>query len=156
MIISIINTIFDRFRDEKDSGILTLSHIYLLVGCSSPLWLCNNLHHSNQISLASGIMAIGIGDTIASVVGITYGNRRWPKSRKTYLGTFGFFLSHTLSLILFDYYFNGENHLNIFDFQLVIRILILSTISCLYETFTKHVDNLILPLIEYLLIRILF
>ncbi|KAH7642500.1 hypothetical protein HUG17_5545 [Dermatophagoides farinae] len=97
VIISIINTIFDRFRDEKDSGILTLSHIYLLVGCSSPLWLCNNLHHSNQISLASGIMAIGIGDTIASVVGITYGNRRWPKSRKTYLGTFGFFLSHTLS-----------------------------------------------------------
>ncbi|OTF80815.1 hypothetical protein BLA29_002223 [Euroglyphus maynei] len=94
---------------------------------------------------------------LASVVGITFGQRKWPKSRKTYLGTFGFFLSHSISFILFDYYFNG----NFFNFvnpshSLVIKVLIISTISCLYETFTKHVDNLILPLIEYLLIRILF
>uniref|UniRef100_A0A6P6Y6K7 dolichol kinase n=1 Tax=Dermatophagoides pteronyssinus TaxID=6956 RepID=A0A6P6Y6K7_DERPT len=151
VIVSIINTVFERFRDEKDSGILTLTHIYLLIGCSLPLWLCND-STNHRLLLSSGILSIGIGDTIASIVGITFGSRRqrWPNSSKTYIGTFGFFLSHFLSFFLLDYYYYN-NLFNTNQLQLVIKVLIISIITCLMETFTKHVDNLLLPLIEYFL-----
>ena len=35
----IITTAFDTFLDEKDSGNLILSHIYLLAGVAAPMWL---------------------------------------------------------------------------------------------------------------------
>ncbi|CAL1265387.1 unnamed protein product [Larinioides sclopetarius] len=36
---SAIQSAFEVFLDEKDSGILILTNIYLLVGCSCPIWL---------------------------------------------------------------------------------------------------------------------
>ncbi|KAI1285963.1 Cullin-3 [Halotydeus destructor] len=63
---NVIDKCFDRFRDEKDSGFLTLTNVYLLVGCALPLWLSSG--HSALGSM-SGIIAIGFGDTAASVVG---------------------------------------------------------------------------------------
>ena len=34
-----------------------------------------------------GMITIGIGDTMASVVGLRYGRRRWPNTKKTLEGT---------------------------------------------------------------------
>ena len=35
----------------------------------------------------SGIISIGVGDTMASVAGLRYGRRQWPNTKKTLEGT---------------------------------------------------------------------
>ena len=58
-----------QFLDSKDEGLLILTHIYLLVGCSLPIWIfpSNITSNKNEIMiLSSGIISLGIGDTAAS------------------------------------------------------------------------------------------
>lgn len=72
------------FVDEKDAGYIALTPIYLLVSVSAPLWLhpcpCdgNETGGSNLLTLLSGLLTIGIGDTAASVFGTLLGKHRWP------------------------------------------------------------------------------
>lgn len=59
-----------KFLDSKDEGLLILTHIYLLVGCSLPIWIfpfdiTNN--KTDILILSSGIISLGIGDTAASI-----------------------------------------------------------------------------------------
>ncbi|CAG2170443.1 unnamed protein product [Oppiella nova] len=88
-----IESVFDKFRDQKDSGFLTLTHIYLLIGCSLPLWISP----SNGISIASGVISVGLGDTAAAVGGSLFGRNRWRGSHKTYEGTFFAFIAQLMS-----------------------------------------------------------
>nr|CAG4641118.1 EOG090X0BFL [Eulimnadia texana] len=79
------------FLDEKDQGILILTHIYLLVGCSLPVWLNPNfapkLSYDQFLLASSGIVSLGIGDTAASICGTYFGVNKWPNSTKSLEGT---------------------------------------------------------------------
>ncbi|KNC87295.1 hypothetical protein SARC_00576 [Sphaeroforma arctica JP610] len=59
-----------KFTDERDSGPVILTHLYLLVGIALPLWL------------TSSMQSIGIGDATASFVGVRYGVHKWGASTK--------------------------------------------------------------------------
>lgn len=148
----VINQIFEHFRDEKDSGILTLTHIYLLVGCSAPLWLSSSLTDQSRLLLASGVITVGIGDSFASLGGFYFGFHKWPNSKKSYEGTLCSFVSQLISLLLLHISFRLPQIIlsDLFKFGLV------SLASSLAETFTRHVDNLILPLVQYALVLLLF
>ncbi len=75
------------FLDEKDKGQLILTPIYLLSGCSLPLWLCHNLGQSSAAQLLSAVLAVGLGDSAASVVDSSrLGRTRLPDSNKTWSG----------------------------------------------------------------------
>ena len=98
-----ISQVFDRFRDEKDSGILTLTHIYLLIGCSAPLWLSSSsssITNESKLLLASGVITVGIGDSFASIGGYYFGAHKWPNSSKSYEGTLCSFVSQLMALVL--------------------------------------------------------
>ncbi|XP_035825138.1 dolichol kinase isoform X2 [Aplysia californica] len=68
------------FVDERDQGVVFLTHIYLLAGLSLPLWISPNVLTADlaPLELYSGVLALGIGDTIACIAGRAFGRIRWP------------------------------------------------------------------------------
>eukprot|EP00434_Breviolum_minutum_P038309 symbB.v1.2.033976.t4/scaffold4304.1/size41633/1 len=80
---------------EDISKDLVLTHLYLLLGCSLPVWLecfLVPVVQSNVRPMA-GLLLIGIGDSCAALVGIRFGHRKWPGSHRTLLGTMAFVFS---------------------------------------------------------------
>ncbi|CAH1780759.1 unnamed protein product [Owenia fusiformis] len=163
-----IHNAFQVFVDEKDGGIVILTHIYLLIGCAVPLWLSQKLQSEPPIALFSGIISIGIGDTTASIFGTKFGKTKWPNSKKSVEGTvaaivlqgiFVIILLHSgwisfgnttqiLGDTLMPLLPNGA--LWIYRY-LVVTIAIIST--SLLEAFTSQIDNLVLPIFMYTILR---
>jgi dolichol kinase len=134
---------FRRFTDERDGGTLILTHSYLLFGCAIPLWMDNNPSFTSLL----GIIVLGIGDTMASVFGVSFGKTKWPSSKKSVEGTLGLFflflncfLGAIASMLTLGFLLSNVVQVETFPF-------IFSTILvALLEAFTEQIDNLCLPL----------
>lgn len=86
----LLNSSMAGFLDEKDQGSLILTHTYLLVGCSLPVWILPvTAAKSAQeiLVLSSGIISLGVGDAAASVGGSFFGRTKWSGSEKSLEGT---------------------------------------------------------------------
>ncbi|KAG2157960.1 Fph type histidine kinase [Suillus bovinus] len=85
-----VHLFMNEFLEQKDSGTAILSHFYLLTGCAGPLWL----EEPSQLLQYTGILALGIGDALASIIGKRVGRHRWSStSSKTLEGSAAFVLS---------------------------------------------------------------
>ena len=131
-----IDMLMDKFRNENDKGWITLTHIYLLVGFSTPIWLSPTFEEL-PLNLTAGLITVGYGDTAGSIVGSFFGRNKWANSSRTFEGTFSAIFAQILGLILTCNYLNKEINL--------ISFIISSTISSLIEAKTNQIDNLILP-----------
>ncbi|KAL1506238.1 hypothetical protein ABEB36_005635 [Hypothenemus hampei] len=145
---------YELFRDEKDSGFLALTPIYLLCGVSLPIWLhpspCDVTDSAQfvMVPLLSGLSVIGIGDTMASYVGSKIGKHKWRNSLKTIEGT----LACVFSQLAFFYFLFYLGLFPYLTFHYVIRIVISVVVGSLVEAKTTQIDNLVLPLIMYILL----
>jgi dolichol kinase len=142
-----------QYVDHRDGGPLVLTHIYLLIGCTIPL----ALYRSEAIDFVdasltplSGVIILGIGDTMASLVGVKFGKRRWFQGTyKTIEGTLGATLS--VSILCFAFWLlDAKANVNA-----LLGALISMTCSCLLEAFTQQIDNLVLPLFHFALTALL-
>lgn len=84
---AILQQAVKSFVDEKDAGVVAMTPIYLLVGCSLPIWLhpcpCDLTDAAGfeLLPLMSGVISVGLGDTAASVIGSKFGRFHWSSMR---------------------------------------------------------------------------
>ncbi len=142
---SLLNSAVATFLDEKDSGALVLTHIYLQAGCSLPLWLSRNLSHVGAPVLLSGVLSIGVGDAAASVVGSRFGRLKFPDSEKSVEGTAASVLAQLSFLFLLD----ATGLLP--GLQWSLALLVPIAVCAVAEALTTQVDNVVLPLMLYAL-----
>lgn len=149
----ILESSIEAFIDDKDAGKVALTPIYLLVGCSAPVWIHNSpcdLTGSSSfelLPLLSGVISIGIGDTFASIFGSQIGRHKWWGSNKSVEGTIAGIIAQ--AGFLYALYLFGFVHLNA-ELMAVCAIAVIA--NSLIEALTDQVDNLVLPLITYIIL----
>lgn len=178
-IAQIFDTFMRKFTDSRDASLsddsytLIVTHIYLLIGCAIPVWITqdnsvqeNSVHSvptqffDNFFYPSIGVLVLGIGDNMASIIGSNFGKLKWPNSKKTVEGTLGCFFSCVLSCVLM-YYFFSQNYVGKLEtgknesffaprklgklMSTTFAILMTTATVSLLESFTIHIDNLILP-----------
>lgn len=139
-----IHSALQVFLDEKDSGPLILTHVYLLLGFAVPLWIYPVDYMKPdatgcKLALYSGILSLGIGDTMASVVGKKIGRYRWPGSPKTVEGTLAGIISQLMFLWILQY-----NDILLLPRERWLPVSAAVTAGSLLEAWTSQVDNIIL------------
>ena len=129
-----------------------LSHLFLLLGCWVPTIssyiMLNGAEftpHFVYLSL-SGLIFVGIWDSMAALGGTLYGKTKWPERSKTQEGTMiGLFFNWVFYIILVILtqpgYISGKG----------IEIFFVSLLSVLVEGFTRCYDNFLCPQIWYAL-----
>lgn len=142
---------FGAFSDERDSGPLIMSHLYLLIGCALPVWLACAPPDAYFAGF-SGILALGIGDTMASVFGVLFGRHTWPQTKKTYEGTVAGILSLLAVAVLLAQW--APDVLQYSGWQWVFYAMAATTTGLL-EALTKQNDNLVVPVFLFALVSLI-
>ncbi|KAJ3013324.1 hypothetical protein HKX48_005829 [Thoreauomyces humboldtii] len=119
-----IQDFLHQFLNQRDCGPVIVSHLYLLVGCALPVWL-NRISQRLFFGGLSGMLTLGIGDTMASICGKRFGRTRWPGTVKTVEGTFAF------------------------NIAVMSVCLLLNITGGLLEAVSDQNDNLIIPLYTF-------
>ncbi|KAL6042280.1 dolichol kinase [Balamuthia mandrillaris] len=91
---SYIHQFMHSFIDSRDLGFFFLTHIHLLLGCAIPVWFFSSslsypppLTSFYRLLPFVGVLIVGIGDSLASLVGRCFGSCKWPRTKKTVEGT---------------------------------------------------------------------
>ncbi|OVA06975.1 hypothetical protein BVC80_1731g52 [Macleaya cordata] len=144
-----VHQFMNAFTDHRDSDLLIVSHFSLLLGCALPKWMSSGFN-DRPLAPFAGILSLGIGDTMASMVGHKYGVLRWSKTgKKTVEGTAAGITSVLaacsvlLPLLASTGYILSQHWLS-----LVVAV----TASGLLEAYTAQLDNAFIPLVFYSLL----
>uniref|UniRef100_A0A0D9YM77 dolichol kinase n=1 Tax=Oryza glumipatula TaxID=40148 RepID=A0A0D9YM77_9ORYZ len=145
----IVHQFMSAFTDHRDSEILIVSHFSLLLGCALPKWMSSGFN-DRPLTPFAGILSLGIGDTMASMIGYKYGVLRWSKTgKKTIEGTAAGITSVLaacsilLSLLASSGYILSQHW---------ISLLVAVTLSGLLEAYTAQLDNAFISLVFYSLL----
>ncbi|XP_051961443.1 dolichol kinase-like [Xyrauchen texanus] len=149
-----LRRLLNLFLDERDSGPLILTHIYLLLGIALPLWLSpepctpkGGLGGAGGLVPYAGVLAVGVGDTVASVFGSTVGEIRWPGTKKTFEGTASSVFAQIIAVVIF---LIADSSINLnASYSWVVGSI---TMVAMLEAFTSQIDNLLLPMYLYILL----
>lgn len=145
----LVHKFMNAFTDHRDSDLLIVSHFSLLLGCALPIWMSSGFN-DRPLAPFAGILSLGIGDTMASVVGHKYGVLRWSKTgKKTVEGTAAGITSVLAACsILLPLLATTGYILTQHWSSLVIAV----TVSGLLEAYTAQLDNAFIPLVFYSLL----
>ncbi|KAJ0963626.1 hypothetical protein J5N97_028748 [Dioscorea zingiberensis] len=145
----IVHRFMNAFTDHRDSEILIISHFSLLLGCALPKWMCSGYNDRPLVPFA-GILSLGIGDTMASMVGHKCGVRRWSKNgKKTIEGTAAGITSVLVACSILLPLLASTGYI---PSQHWISLLLAVTLTGLLEAYTAQLDNAFIPLVFYSLL----
>ncbi|KAH7578997.1 hypothetical protein J7297_05020 [Nakaseomyces glabratus] len=122
-------TSFADYRDQR--GPLIVSYIYLITGITIPLLLFES---------PVGLVSLGVGDSLASIVGKKVGRMHWKGTNKTIEGTVAFIVGTTFISWILQRYFNYFSTIDIF------KILVICTTGGVLEGNSELNDNILIPL----------
>ncbi|RJE21266.1 dolichol kinase [Aspergillus sclerotialis] len=159
-------------RDHR--GPVIISHIFLLIGCSIPLWLSladiprtgsspwmgwNVL--SRDVSMISGLVCVGLGDAAASLVGRRFGRHKWLwGGGKSLEGSIAFAAAVSCGLIFARIYLSigrwpisgSESQTNFSWLWAIVKaILAAGGASTTEAILTGCNDNVVVPVVLWLL-----
>jgi dolichol kinase len=140
---------FDIFilDDERKGGInIITSHVSLLVAVAIPIYFSVCLKHGLSLVPYFGMVAVGVGDAFAAIMGFKFGKIKWAGTNKTLLGSFAGFSSMFVSSVLVEIIF-----LNQLSFQEITIVGITLLFTTFAEVFIKGNDNLFLPIYSSIL-----
>ncbi|KAJ5340724.1 hypothetical protein N7541_009848 [Penicillium brevicompactum] len=166
-------------RDHR--GPVIISHIFLLIGCSIPLWLSlSDLPRaglgpwagwevpSRDVSMASGVICVGMGDAAASLVGRRYGRLKWFwGGGKSLEGSVAFVAAVTCGLIAVRAWLvlggwpvsgvesadGAEFSAQFWAWTLIKAVLAAAGTSATEAILTGCNDNVVVPVVLWLLVR---
>ncbi|PYH92868.1 hypothetical protein BO71DRAFT_382674 [Aspergillus ellipticus CBS 707.79] len=162
-------------RDHR--GPVIVSHIFLLIGCSIPLWLsladvprtgdppwAGWNAPTRDVSMVSGIICVGMGDAAASLVGRRFGRRKWFwGGGKSLEGSVAFAVAVTCGLLFARGWLvlgewpmsGGEAAPRSFAWLRVVLKAILAAggTSATEAILTGCNDNVVVPVVLWLLVR---
>ncbi|KAJ2175311.1 dolichol kinase [Coemansia sp. RSA 520] len=146
-----------RFTDARDVGLVVTAHFYLLVGCAVPVWL-DNTRGCVEAALA-GVLALGVADTCASLVGLRFGSIKWPATVKTVEGTGAFIASLVVAVECMRWakgfgYDTASGYDEMPGYGLVGSFVVCVAMGVL-EALTDQNDNLVIPLTMYAAVKTL-
>ncbi|SCU97419.1 LAMI_0F10000g1_1 [Lachancea mirantina] len=119
---------FADFRDER--GPIIISYIYLIVGVATPLLINGSL---------VGVVSLGVGDSLASIVGHKWGRIKWPGTNKTVEGTCAFIIATAAcNLIL-------QSQIGEFPDIGVANVILTAVLSGILEGNSVLNDNILIP-----------
>ena len=129
-----LHIFFSEFTDSKDSGPVILSHFYLLSGCAGGLWL-----EGTSVNRFTGVLVLGVGDALASIVGKCLGRIHWPGSPKTVEGTLAF----VGSILACAWLLRAGGLVEPFSMA---RYAVATCMAGLLEASSSQNDNLVIPI----------
>ncbi|KAF7375160.1 Dolichol kinase [Mycena sanguinolenta] len=132
-----VHLFMSEFLDTKDeSSTAILSHFYLLTGCAGALWL----EGPSRLLGFTGLLVLGIGDALASIVGKQHGRHAWsPTTSKTLEGSAAFSVSVLASVWVLRLCGLVET------FSTLLYALVIA-LAAVLEALSGQNDNLTLPL----------
>ncbi|VEU21144.1 DEKNAAC102033 [Brettanomyces naardenensis] len=140
-----LRKILAPFEDKKDSkGPFVLSYLLLVLGVAVPLWLNNCSVGGSSVI---GLITLGLGDSLASLIGKAVGKIYWPETSKTAEGSFFFLISTALAL----YGYQTQEKVGYDDYA----ILITSFITAALEGNLQINDNLLVPVMGWISLEVL-
>ncbi|KAI2922062.1 hypothetical protein CBS147320_7493 [Aspergillus niger] len=163
-------------RDHR--GPVIVSHIFLLIGCSIPLWLSladipRTGDHpwigwsalTRDVSMVSGIVCVGMGDAAASLVGRRFGRRKWFwGGGKSLEGSVAFAVAVTCGLlfariwlVVGEWPVSGGSdgpHQNFPWVKAMVKVILAAGGTSATEAIlTGCNDNVVVPIVLWLLVR---
>ncbi|KII70676.1 Dolichol kinase [Thelohanellus kitauei] len=158
---SVINSGITPYLTKSNSWFIVPNHFLLLIATSLPLWTMNfvyfgsfsNSHNAyRKIYLLSTLGSVGIGDAVASVVGVKFGRHKLCLGRKSIEGMLASIVfQFTFFAILFRIFSK-----TIFPLYFDLIFLICAVVTSLLEALTMQEDNIIVPVITISLMIALF
>ena len=156
-------------RDHR--GPVIVSHIFLLIGCAIPLWLSlAAVRRSGQnpwagwdvdtreVSMLSGVVCVGMGDSAASLIGRRYGRHKWYWSGgKSLEGSLAFVIAVTLGLTA-AYIWLRVGGWVVYERASPVVVLGKAWLAASGASLTEAVltganDNVVVPVVLWLLVR---
>ncbi|THC98118.1 hypothetical protein EYZ11_002406 [Aspergillus tanneri] len=162
-------------RDHR--GPVIVSHIFLLIGCSIPLWLSlTDVPRaegrgalsawdvlSRDVSMVSGVVCVGMGDAAASLVGRRVGRLKWFwGGGKSLEGSVAFAIAVTSGLVVARAWLAmGQWRVSGSDGEDCLAWLVMvlkATVAAAGTSATEAIltgcnDNVVVPVILWLLVR---
>ncbi|KAK9266375.1 hypothetical protein L1049_027343 [Liquidambar formosana] len=145
----LVHQFMNAFTDHRDSDLLIVSHFSLLLGCALPIWMSSGFN-DRPLAPFAGILSLGIGDTMASMVGHKYGVLRWSKTgKKTIEGTAAGITSVLAACSVLLPLIASTGYIFTQHWSSLLFAVI---VSGLLEAYTAQLDNAFIPLIFYSLL----